>query len=93
MQTSHFSTLGPLQSDQFSTVHSNIDKLFRSALAATDVRLTGLAVHSRHLTPCSAGFCVGRAGVTYPGRPMRELLDLHSPLMDARGREHDPLDV
>lgn len=67
----------------------HIDKLFRSALAATDVRLTGLAVHSRHLTPCSAGFCVGRAGVTYPERPMRELRGLHALLMDARGRERE----
>jgi hypothetical protein len=68
----------------------HLDKLFRSALAAPDVRLTGLAVHSRHLTPCSAGFCVGRAGVTYPERPIRALL---APLMDAHGRGSGPLDV
>lgn len=52
------------ESDQHETVYaSKHDKLFRSAFVPSDVRLTGLAVHSRHLAPCSAGFCVGLAGV------------------------------
>jgi len=51
------------KSDQLETVDFMLDKLFRSAFVPSDVRLTGLAVHSRHLAPCSAGFCVGLAGV------------------------------
>lgn len=53
------------KSEQLETVYaSKHDKLFRlGALRPSDVRLTGLPVHSRHLTPSSTGHRVGLAGV------------------------------